>query len=200
MASIVNRCVFQDFTGMLLNQQDESKLASSVDFLREKCAKQSIPSNSLQAIESLVTPSGKKKKAERKVTFGATQLGFFNKNGVVSDQRVASLVSTKVDLQNAIRKNQLDEIYATIHDLERGLSLLSGQQWKNSLIQINRLTELAEVLEASFHTEEEMYVFDSDEFEESDEECGGFSMSHDEMWENTHAMEAILSGQDDDFI
>merc|ERR1719499_1762394 len=167
MGSVKDLRVFQDSTQMRKNKEAKSKLTDPLDCFREKCTIPLIdklePSNSTEDEQICIKHQGKQKKPERKVTFGPIQVGFFNRNGYVSDQRVVSFVSTKADLQYVIRKHQLDEIYGTIHDLERNLVSLSGQAWKNSLREINRLNELAEILENSLYhvDDDDVIAFDS---------------------------------------
>jgi len=181
-------------TSNMSNCEDVDKSMAKSFVFAERVMKSKERNSTLMKMETQ-NNSPRKEKVSKKIKFGSSELCFFKRDGLVCDQKVVSKVSSKVALKYMIRKHQIEECYSFIKDLRSSLSAQSGQDWRDTIREINRLTELAEVLESP----PEPYVYIPNEFEDPDDVLEPY-MSPQEIWENECAVEAILSGLDDDFI
>jgi len=131
-----------------------------------------------------------------KIKFGETELCFYNVAGEVKDQRILPRkIMSKTGLQQAFKNEKIAEARANVVDLKSSLVHLKGDDLFNTLDDIRRIEELLAIYEnpggPSFHV--------SNPWEDIDDVLEDF-MDDDEIYELQNSFDAILAGDDDDFL
>jgi len=131
-----------------------------------------------------------------KLKFGGTELCFYNIAGEVKDQRILpKKIMSKTALRYAFKKEKIAESKACVLDLEKNLINLEGEDLINTLDEIRRWKELIEIIENP-----QGPIMYEPSPEEDPNDVLEPSMTDEEIYENQSTFEAILSGEDDDFL